>query len=80
MKKNIALSDTGFLFNPSTGDSYSTNPIGLDIIRELKEGSTPKDVLKFILDKYEVEESRIEKDLGDFIEMLKSFQLMDNNG
>ena len=80
MKKNIALSDTGFLFNPSTGDSYSTNPIGLDIIRELKDGSSPKEVLKFILEKYEVEESRIEKDLGDFIEMLKSFQLMDSNG
>jgi len=80
MKKNIALSDTGFLFNPSTGDSYATNPIGLDIIRELKEGSSPKEVLKFIMEKYEVEESRIEKDLGDFIDMLKSFQLMDNNG
>jgi len=80
MKKNIALSDTGFLFNPSTGDSYSTNPIGLDVIRELKEGSSPKEVLKFIMEKYEVEESRIEKDLGDFIEMLKSFQLMDSNG
>jgi hypothetical protein len=80
MKKNIALSDTGFLFNPSTGDSYSTNPIGLDIIRELKEGSSPKEVLKFIMEKYEVEESRIEKDLGDFIDMLKSFQLMENNG
>ena len=50
MKKNIALSDTGFLFNPSTGDSYSTNPIGLDIIRELKEGSSPKEVLKFIME------------------------------
>jgi hypothetical protein len=32
------------------------------------------------MEKYEVEESRIEKDLGDFIDMLKSFQLMDNNG
>lgn len=78
MKKNIALSETGFLFNPSTGDSFSTNPIGLDIIRELKEGNSPKEVLKFILNKYEVEESRIEKDLGDFIDMLKNFQLMDN--
>ena len=80
MKKNIALSDTGFLFNPSTGDSYSTNPIGLDIIRELKYGSSPKEVLRFIIEKYEVEESRVEKDHGDFLEMLKSFHLMDSNG
>ena len=31
IKTNIALSDSGFLFNPSTGDSYSVNPIGQEI-------------------------------------------------
>ena len=38
LKKNIAISDSGFLFNPSTGDSYSVNPIGTEIIELLKEG------------------------------------------
>jgi len=38
IKKNIALSDSGFIFNPSTGESFSMNPIGLEIITMLKEG------------------------------------------
>ena len=38
IKKSIALSDSGFVFDPSSGDSFSTNPIGLEIINQLKEG------------------------------------------
>lgn len=76
MKKNIAVSETGFLFNPGTGDSYSTNPIGLDIIRNLKDGKSIKDTLRFITDKYQVEPSQAEKDLNDFMEMLKNYNLM----
>ena len=37
IKKNIATSEEGFLFNPGTGDSFSTNTIGGDIIALLKE-------------------------------------------
>ncbi len=44
LKKNLALSDSGFVFDPSTGDSFSTNPIGLEIIRMLKEGKTTNDI------------------------------------
>lgn len=78
MKKNIALSDTGFLFNPSSGDSFSTNPTGLDIIRWLKEGKTQKEVLKNLIEKYEVEPDKAERDLQDFVDMLKSFHLREH--
>ena len=39
IKKNIALSDTGFVFNPGNGDSFSVNPIGLEILKIL---NTPR--------------------------------------
>ena len=44
LKKNIAISETGFIFNPSSGDSYSTNPIGLEIINLMKnnKNANPK--------------------------------------
>ena len=45
MRKNIAVSDSGFIFNPGTGDSFSTNPIGMEIISMIKE---EKKVLKSI--------------------------------
>ena len=33
LKKNIAVSDSGFVFNPTTGDSYSLNPVGKEILQ-----------------------------------------------
>ena len=37
LKDNIAVSESGFIFNPTTGDSYTANEIGLEIIKCLKE-------------------------------------------
>jgi hypothetical protein len=37
LKKDIAISDSGFLFNPSSGDSYSLNPIGVEILKLMQE-------------------------------------------
>ena len=37
IKKNIALSNTGFVFNPTTGDSYTINQVGQEILGVLKE-------------------------------------------
>jgi len=36
LKKNIAISESGFVFDPNSGESYSLNPIGAEIIELLK--------------------------------------------
>lgn len=71
INKNIAISESGFIFDPSTGDSYSTNPIGKDIISLVQEGKSKKDIIDFLLHKYEVDLSTIEKDLNDFLYLLQ---------
>ncbi len=76
INKNIAISDSGFVFNPSTGDSFSTNQIGVEIINLLKEGKEISDVVNEVTSKYNVEKSNLEKDLGDFFSMLTSFQII----
>lgn len=76
INKNIAISDSGFVFNPSTGDSFSTNQIGVEIINLLKEGKEISEVLNEVTSKYNVEKSNLEKDLGDFFSMLTSFQII----
>ena len=76
INKNIAISDSWFVFNPSTGDSFSTNQIGVEIINLLKEGKEISDVVNEVTSKYNVEKSNLEKDLGDFFSMLTSFQII----
>lgn len=78
LKKNIATSEAGFLFNPSTGDSFSGNPVAADIIMKMKEGVPSSEVKSFILSKYDVEATQLEKDWDDFMMQLKDFNLLDN--
>ena len=77
LKKNIALSDSGFVFNPSTGDSFSTNPIGMEIVKMLKDGKSTDEVKSHILKTYLTDDVAFEKDLYDFISMLTKMNLID---
>ncbi len=76
INKNIAVSDNGFIFNPLSGDSFSTNPIGQEVIRLMKEQKTKEEIVKLLAQKYNSEDSNIEKDLVDFFQMLLSYQLI----
>ena len=77
LKKNIATSEEGFIYNPGTGDSFSTNPIGTDIISMLKEEKTAQEVIEIIRGKYDVDQQLFEKDLDDFVSQLKDFSMLD---
>jgi hypothetical protein len=77
LKKNIATSDTGFIFNPGTGDSFSANGIAADIITFLKEGQPISDIKKSILEKYDVTPNMLEKDWDDFTAQLKEANLLE---
>lgn len=76
INKNIAISDSGFIFNPSSGDSFSSNAIGLEIIQYLKEDKSKEDILEKIKEKYDVESGTLEKDIQDFLQMLSTYQLI----
>lgn len=76
INKNIAISESGFIFNPSTGDSFSTSHIGQDIIRMLQSEKSLEDVMQSVQEKYSVDRQTLEKDLGDFLYMLQSYQII----
>lgn len=80
IKKDVAVSDSGFVFNPATGDSFSVNPIGMEIIKLMKDGKSMDEINNHVIENYNVEQKTIEKDLYDFIEMLKHYSLKEENG
>jgi hypothetical protein len=77
LKKNIATSETGFVFNPSTGDSFSTNPIGAEILLYLKEGLPSSTIKNMLLEKYDVDPKQLEKDWDDYLSQLKDGNLLE---
>lgn len=78
IKKNIATNEFGFVFNPATGDSYSSNPIAAEIIQLMKDGHSLNEIKKTLLDKYEVDKMTIEKDVDEFVGALKENNLLNN--
>ena len=78
LKKNIAISESGFVFDPSTGDSYSLNPVGLDIISLLKESKNDDEIVRDLQKKYDADKPTIDKNFHDFMDMLKQYNLMEN--
>jgi len=52
LNKNIAVSENGFIFNPVSGDSFSTNPLGQEVIRMMKDQKEKKEIVKAIAEKY----------------------------
>lgn len=75
IRKNIAISDSGFVFDPLSGESYSLNPIGLEILNMVKNGQSFEAVSKQIIEKYEVDTETFERYFYDFIATLKLFNL-----
>lgn len=77
LRKNIATSESGFIFNPGTGDSFSANPIAAEILTQLKEGTPASEIKKNLLNKYDVEPGMLEKDWDDFNAQLSEANLLD---
>jgi len=77
LKKNIATSEEGFIFNPGTGDSFSTNDIGADIISLLKEEKHHQIIIDTICAKYDVDQNQFEKDLDDYLSQLNDYTILE---
>jgi hypothetical protein len=65
------------VFNPNTGESFSVNPSGMDILSLLKSGKSKDEIAKEILSKYQLDQDTFERDYLDFINMLKHYQILE---
>ena len=79
IKKNIAVSASGLIFNPDTGESFTVNPIGAEIINSIKDGKPKAEIEQEVLIKYNIEKSSFERDYEDFVALLRNYLLIEND-
>jgi hypothetical protein len=79
IKKNIAVSETGFVFDPTSGESYSLNSTGRQIIALMKEGRSPEEISAIMTGEYEIDAASFEKYYYDFTGMLRQFHLIEED-
>ncbi len=79
MKKlqRLAINEEGFIFDPETGDSFTTNRTGLLIIKLLREGKNHEEIVERIVEEYGIDREEAEKDVTDFIEQLRIMGLVE---
>jgi hypothetical protein len=77
IRENIALSENGFVFNPSTGDSFTLNNTGKEVLILIKEGKSINQITDLLYEKYDTDRISLERYLVDFINELTVNNLME---
>lgn len=70
--QRLALSDSGFVFDPVTGNSFTVNATGLAILRGLQKGSALAPLLAGLAEEFEVDAPTAERDVVEFAGHLRS--------
>jgi hypothetical protein len=77
IKENIALSENGFVFNPSTGDSFTMNKTGKEVMMLIKDGKNISQITELMIEKYDVDSNTLERYLSDFLNDLSMNNLLE---
>ena len=74
--ESLAVSDSGFLFLSSTGETFTLNEIGKEIFKLLQSGNDSQSIEERVLSEYDIDRTTFERDFDDFINQLNSFKLI----
>ncbi len=78
LKENIAVSKSGFLFDPNSGESFSVNSTGKEILQYLAKGMSISEIESSIFDEYEVDQKTYRRYMDDFAHTLRRFNLIED--
>ena len=72
----LAISDDGFVFDPTTGQSFTVSSTGYFILTALKHENTLEQIVADLTETYEVSHQEAEQDALDFMAHLKNHRLL----
>jgi len=71
--KRLALSESGFVFDPVSGQSFSVNDTGLVILRLAQHQDDIEQLIEQLLEQFDASSVEIKRDVQDFIYRLQGF-------
>lgn len=74
----LAISDSGFVFDPYSGTSFSTNAAGLVLLDCLKNGDSRADIITALRDAFDVieDEDDLTRDIDEFVRALRQHHIV----
>ena len=78
--KDLAVSETGFVFDPYSGATFSLNASALCILRGLKEGLDREELLDRLEELFDVTDADLSRDIDEFLELLRYNGVLPHEG
>jgi PqqD family protein of HPr-rel-A system len=73
---DLALSDTGFAFDPYSGATFTLNATGLSVLRALKDGLTQEAIVERLRARFDARGVDVRRDVDDFTAQLREHGLV----
>ena len=77
LKENIAVSESGFIFDPNTGESFSVNSTGKLILEMVSRGKSAAEIEATVLEDFEIDQKAFNRYMDDFMHTLRRFNLVE---
>lgn len=77
--RSLALSETGFIFDPRTGHSYAANATGLTVLAAMKGGEDLGGIASRLRTEFDGG-AAVEDDVEQFVELLRELGLVRPQG
>jgi len=74
--KDLAISETGFVFDPYSGGTFTVNATGQTIIKALREGLTPEETIDRLAADFDGVTRNAADEVRDFLKTLDDFGLL----
>lgn len=75
---DLAVSESGFVFDPWSGSTFTVNAPGLVLLAGLKEKAGREALLERLRDAFDVQPcADLERDLDEFIHELRVYEVVD---
>lgn len=74
--KDIAISETGFVFDPFSGGTFTLNATGQFVIKAVRDGLSRDQIVAKIRESFSHVTSQAAQDVDDFMRTLQSLGLL----
>ncbi len=73
--QRLAINDSGFVFDPVSGRSFTVNQSGYSLLQLMMEESNVSDIVEKLDEEWDIDPVQAERDLMEFAaELRKAFQ------
>lgn len=73
---DLAVSDSGFVFDPRSGTTFTVNKAGVVLLRGIVRGLDRSELMEELRAVFEVLDADLHRDVDEFVQLLRENQLV----